>query len=118
MDSADLRDSLWHDVPDSAIVRWRTIFDASTEGIDVSGSCPVCGATSLHRYFNLHKKSQQTSMGREWAGPGSEWRWCSQCKSYEHTSGLVPAWWTSPLHVAESELRHDPDAIEAVRARR
>ncbi len=105
----------WHDVPTETSLQWRTIFDRSAEGINVTGECPICGASALHRYFNLHRSDPSTSDSSRWAGPGSQWQWCSNCRAYEHGSGLVPDWWEAPFTVPERELAHDPGSIEAAR---
>ena len=117
MDSADALVKDWHDVPLNVAANWRAIFDASTEGLDVSGNCPICGAVSLHRYFNTHKAEHSTVGGRDRIGSGSQWQWCSNCMAYEHTSGLVPPWWGTAVSVPESDLMHDPGAIETARLR-
>ena len=108
----------WRDIPDDAIGRWRSAFEASTAGLDVAGACPVCRARDLHRWFDLHRSERLNYQGRSWAGHGSEWQWCSNCGSYEHTTGLVPAWWHSDFVVAEDELQHDPEPIERARRTR
>lgn len=115
MGSAEMVPGGWHDVPGVAAAQWRAIFDASTEGVNVAGVCPVCGSTSLHRYFHTHKVGPINEGGRTWAGSGSEWQWCSHCLAYQHTSGLVPDWWVTPIRVPESDLRHDSGPIEEAR---
>jgi hypothetical protein len=117
MGSAEKKPDHWSDVPEFSLAAWRAIFDASTEGIDVPGNCPVCHSASLHRYFHNHKPGLIIERGRRWSGSGSEWQWCSSCLSYEHTSGLVPEWWVTDIRVPESDLRHDPGPIEEARKR-
>lgn len=117
MGSAKVDVIMWKDVPDDAMARWRAIFDASTEGLDLSAPCPVCGSHSLHRWFHMHTARPSVQHGRRWAGSGSEWQWCSACGAYQHMSGLVPQWWQPKLVVPEVDLRHDPGPIETARGR-
>lgn len=105
----------WQDVPEVFRATWRTIFEASVEGEDLRGACPVCGRTTLHRWFDLHRAS--AALGDEWQGRGSQWQWCSSCHSYEHSSGLVPSWWVAPRSIEGLQLRHDPGPLEVVRQR-
>jgi hypothetical protein len=105
----------WHDVPEEKVRVWREAFDASTEGTDLRASCPVCGEQTLHRWFYLHRVQLSVSDGRAWQGRGSQWQWCSSCRSYEHSSGLVPDWWIPTFEIPLEVLKHDPDAIELLR---
>jgi hypothetical protein len=107
----------WRDVPVEKLPAWQALFDSSTEGLEVSEACPVCGSLSLHRWFNLHKSCPTVEFGRSWVGGGSQWQWCSNCRSYEHSNGLVPDWWNSGLAVPEADLRSDPEPIESARLR-
>src|SRR6266849_3123049 len=117
MGSDKLGPTQWRDVPEAVTQSWRFILDNSTEGLNLDAPCPVCGHRTLHRWFNLHKSRLTDAHGRQWVGSGSEWRWCSTCMTYEHSSGLVPAWRQSNLVVPEDELRHDPGPIESRRSR-
>lgn len=112
MDSADR--TTWHDVPEGSLRRWRAIFDASKEGEDLSEPCPVCGQVALHRWFEASRRIERPD-GIERPERGSQWQWCSECRSYEHTSSLVPSWWIAPHLLDAAELRHDPDPIEVAR---
>ena len=116
MDSADsLLPCGWRDVPEGLTVVWRVIFDRSSEGLDLDSTCPVCGARTLHRWFHLATPKPVVTAGRRWLGRGGEWQWCSTCKSFEHSSGLVPDWWKDPLRVDATQLMSDPDVIEEAR---
>lgn len=106
--------SSWVDVPELTLLTWRAIFYRSTEGEDLSAPCPVCGQASLHRWFDLHRPSTKY-LNDGWQGAGSQWQWCTNCHSYEHTSGLVPIWWAPTRQVPPAVLGHDPDAIEKLR---
>jgi hypothetical protein len=105
----------WQDLPERSRQEWGDLFDGSTAGLDVAGACPVCGAHALHRWYFLHRARVSMFQGREWAGDGSQWQWCSHCHSYEHSSALVPVRWNSPLSVSFENLMHDPDPIEGAR---
>ena len=108
----------WQDVPDSLVGAWRRLFEQSTSGLDLDEPCPVCGNRELHRWFYLEGEQPSESMGRRWQGSGSQWQWCSNCRSYEHSSGLVPDWWRSDLVVDVRLLRHDPQPLEDARRER
>lgn len=112
--------SVWKSVPTHRQDTWRMIFGRSTSGLDLVEPCPVCGATRLHRWFDRHKTDVSNALGPNWAGWGSEWQWCSQCRSYEHSSGLVPRWWQPNVALDSAQFRHDPgpidDALERWRA--
>ncbi|MEV0129407.1 hypothetical protein AB0H83_13245 [Dactylosporangium sp. NPDC050688] len=107
----------WRSVPDAQMNDWGDVFDASQEGETLSSPCPVCGATTLHRWFDLHRADPRTVAGLPWQGRGSQWQWCSTCRSYLHTSGLVPLWWTTTIEVDPEVLTHSPGPIEEVIAR-
>ncbi len=115
MASGDAESMPWHDVPLNIASLWRAIFAASTEGLDLQAPCPVCGNRELHRWFWLARPRHTVEAGRVWLGRGTQWQWCSNCHSYEHTSGLVPDWWRSTLVLPESALRHDPGPLEEAR---
>lgn len=108
----------WTDVPLEAAARWRQIFDASSEGLDVTAPCPICGEATLHRWFWLFRPAPSAEAGRHWQGKGSQWQWCASCGSFEHSSGLVPDWWHSELAVDPTALTADPGPIEAARMAR
>jgi hypothetical protein len=111
---SDRADLMWHDVPIGVITPWTTIFTLSREGVNLSALCPVCGAPSLHRWFQLHRP-RRVKPSDAWLSRGSEWEWCSTCHSYLHTSGRVPSWWEAPFELNDDSLRHDPDPIEEAR---
>lgn len=115
MASANSETHGWHDVPEPLVGAWRHIFDQSTSGLDLDEPCPVCGTLELHRWFHLEREQPREEMGRRWRGSGSQWQWCSNCRSYEHSSGLVPNWWESDLVVDVHLLRHDPQPLEEAR---
>lgn len=115
MASVDAESGGWQDVPEPFADAWRRIFDQSRAGLDLDEPCPVCGAAELHRWFHLDQKQPTEALGRRWRGSGSQWQWCSSCRSYEHSSGLVPDWWQSELVVDVGRLRHDPQPLEEAR---
>jgi hypothetical protein len=102
----------WQDVPIDLVRTWRGLFDASAEGLDLAADCPVCRSRSLHRWFNLAKAEALIHAGRAWQGSGSQWQWCSTCRSYEHSRSLIPDWWIAPFDIDLAVLAHNPAAIE------
>jgi hypothetical protein len=106
---------VWHDVPLEQLPNWSRVFDVSDEGLDLSVSCPVWGATQLHRWFEVYRPGRTSHLEKMYQGSGAQWQWCSCCHSYEHSSGLVPGWWRSPFSIEIELLRHDPGPIEAER---
>ncbi|MEV0568454.1 hypothetical protein [Dactylosporangium sp. NPDC050588] len=107
----------WTTVPDPQMSAWGDVFDASEEGETLSAPCPVCGATTLHRWFDLHRVDPRTVAGRPWQGRGSQWQWCGSCRSYLHSSGLVPMWWRTDIEIDPSVLTHQPGPIDDVVSR-
>ena len=105
----------WQGVPLELSAAWQKIFSASQDGIDVDGLCPVCGSPSLHHWFDKPRPFEAGYERDGFRGHGGLWEWCSSCHSYEHYSGLVPAWWHDVLTVDETLLTHDPEAIESAR---
>ena len=89
------------------------MFGASTDGVDVEGPCPICGARRLHRFYQSGRALRRESGGERFVAHGACWEWCSSCRTFEHYSALVPEWWRSDLTVNESELTALPDALES-----
>ncbi|WP_196278924.1 hypothetical protein [Catellatospora vulcania] len=104
----------WHGVPREWDVLWGDVFEASEEGSRLAAPCPVCGSPALRRWFDLHDPTPRLYAGIRWAGRGSQWQWCADCRSYLHTSGVVPMWWHTDLVVDPKTLMHDPGPIQAV----
>ncbi|MFF5225829.1 hypothetical protein [Dactylosporangium sp. NPDC000521] len=107
-------DRQWRSVPDALMSAWGDVFDASQEGETLSAPCPVCGATTLHRWFDRHRADPRIIAGLPWWGQGSQWQWCSSCRCYLHASGWVPVWWETAIEVDPSTLTHTPAPIEDV----
>lgn len=105
----------WHDVPPEYCIAWSETFNASQEGLNLAAQCPVCGIRVLHRWFYAWKPDERTIQGHRFVASGSQWQWCSHCRSFEHSSGLVPAWWSCDLVVDVTKLTAYPDAIEEAR---
>ncbi len=111
----------WQGVPTAIIDAWRTLFNATpaTEGMNLSASCPVCGQRTLHRYYALERAAPRELRGAAYQGPGSYWEWCSSCRSFEHMSGYVPAWWqVEPLAIDHARLTAVPDLLDEVLGKR
>lgn len=110
----------WQGVPTGTTDAWRALFNAAptSEGMNLTAACPVCGARTLHQYFSLEEEAPRELRGALYRGPGSYWEWCSTCHSFEHMHGYVPDWWSKPpLHVDHSRLTAVPDMLEAARAK-
>jgi hypothetical protein len=108
-----MSDKKWISVPDALRPSWEAIFRGSRGGVDVVGTCPVCGKNKLHRYYQVGRPIAQEIDGEKYVARGGLWEWCSACHSYEHSSALVPDWWKSDLRIDESRLTAIPDALEA-----
>lgn len=95
----------WQSVPSSAEMQWKQVFSGQENDIDIDGDCPVCGQSSLHRYYD--------GFGIR----GALWEWCSSCYSYEHYSAKVPPWWNQKLDLNGLTLTGTPEALELARLR-
>jgi hypothetical protein len=108
----------WVGVPPEAVDVWRKVFNTASvsQAMNLTASCPVCGASTLHRYYSLQKEAPRQLRGVSYRGPGSYWEWCSTCRCFEHMYGYVPVWWSvPPLDVDHSLLTPVPDLLEAAR---
>ena len=108
----------WQGVPTATVDAWRSLFNSAptSEAMNLTVPCPVCGARTLHRYYALEKEAPRELRGASYRGPGSYWEWCSTCHSFEHMHGYVPAWWSVPLlNVDHARLTAVPDLLEAAR---
>lgn len=103
----------WRGVPEECLREWYAVFAGSREGLNVSSPCPVCGARTLHRYYQHGKKVEVVADGELYVSRGASWEWCSTCRPYEHATALVPAWWSGELEVELSKLTAEPEALEA-----
>jgi hypothetical protein len=108
----------WASIPPESQKRWHEVFAASQVGSEVAGACPVCGEHQLHRYYQVGRPVQRESGGQRFVAMGGLWEWCSNCRTYEHASALVPEWWRPDLQVDEHQLTAHPDAPEAAVQRR
>jgi len=104
--------SPWKSVPEGALDRWRQAFAAPSPGVDLDLPCPVCGERQLHRYYQVGPRIPPTVPASQFVARGALWEWCSNCRSYEHASALVPAWWHAELPVESGALTAQPDALE------
>jgi hypothetical protein len=108
-------DTTWSSVPRELDKAWMDIFYASQEGLNVSAPCPVCGTASLHRWYQVGRPEERFSDGRRYVARGGQWQWCSTCRTFDHSSSLVPEWWSCDLPVDEARLTMTPGAIEQAR---
>ena len=93
----------WKGVPEQHLKAWYQIFQSSREILKLSAKCPMCGNTSLYRWFLLSDVETRR---------GGGWEWCRTCKRFEHYSAKVPQWWECDLAVNTHELTPYPDVIE------
>jgi hypothetical protein len=68
---------------------------------------------ALHRWYQIGHPIDQLIDGRKFIATGALWEWCSNCRSFEHSSGLVPDWWSCDLEVDDKKLTALPTPIEA-----
>jgi hypothetical protein len=96
----------WQGVPLEFEQEWRKTFAASQESLNLSISCPICGQSTLHQYYQRAKLGRIRSIG-------SRWEWCSGCRTYEHSSVVVPEWWIPPnLDFDTLKLTAEPEILE------
>jgi hypothetical protein len=102
----------WRGIPLDKRKTWSNIFGQSREGINLSASCPVCGAYTLHRYYLKGRPLNRYIDGELFVADGASWEWCSTCHSYEHSHALVPEWWHESLDLGSYQLTAEPEALE------
>ena len=103
----------WINIPEAKFKEWRRPFEESKEGINVSGTCGICGAARLHRYFGRPHPHASPEFFPGTLGRAGLWEWCSGCYTYGHYSATVPDWWTCSLVIDERLLTPEPTLLEA-----
>jgi hypothetical protein len=103
----------WTSIPEAALDRWRHAFSTPSAGVDVEALCPICGERQLHRYYQVGARLPAAASGSSFVARGALWEWCSNCRTYEHASALVPTWWQGDLSVDVGALTALPDALES-----
>jgi hypothetical protein len=104
----------WNEVSTEDHPAWRAVFNSEPQSETLAGPCPLCGASTLHRWYSVDGLDDIEIGGQHYIGRGRLWEWCSSCRAYEHfRDGYVPEWWRSSLVVPENELAYDPGPIEA-----
>jgi len=83
----------------------KKVFSGQENNIDIEGDCPVCGNSSLHRYYD----------GSE--NRGALWECCSSCYSYERYSAKFPPWWNRQLDLRGLIVIALPEALKLARQR-
>jgi hypothetical protein len=107
---------MWLPVPIVMRPKWRAIFNQSKEILDVTGACPVCGDSTLHRWYASDQPAHRIFRGEEFAASGRLWEWCSTCDSFEYyPDGFVPAWWAPPFVLDIPPGARTPEPIETRR---
>jgi hypothetical protein len=102
----------WTSVPEQLAARWAESFAVPSDGSQVAGNCPVCGAEGLHRYYCTGQPIDAHHWQGRYIAKGALWEWCSSCRTFEHASALVPSWWRSDISIAAELLTATPDALE------
>jgi hypothetical protein len=105
----------WSGVPQEHLRAWHAVFsiDHGSLSADLPDPCPICGSSTLHRYYRVYRGGPEQFQGRAYQGRGGGWGWCSSCLSYEHYQALVPASWSGdPRLDAVERLEHSPEFLE------
>lgn len=104
--------SSWKGIPADLAEAWRKIYQNDQEGYTLSAPCPICSARTLRRYYQVGRPISLIIDQQHFVARGGCWEWCSTCKTYEHSSGLVPEWWSCDLVIDGSKLTAEPTGIE------
>lgn len=102
----------WFGVPCNHEAEWMRIFQESQESLNLSAPCPICGRVALHRWYQVGKPIDLVIAGKKFVAEGGLWEWCSSCHCCEHSSCLVPEWWSCSLEVDTANLTASPTVIE------
>lgn len=107
---------VWREVSTENHPGWRSVFNAEPRSEALATPCPVCGTSTLHRWYAVDSEDDIELGGQRYVGRGRLWEWCSSCGSYEHfRDGYVPEWWRSVLVIPHDLLTYDPGPIELLR---
>ena len=107
-----MKDGYWEGVPAEYTERWRRIFDNNKEGPDISICCPICHNKGLHRYYQTGKRMKSPADSEQYSVRGSEWQWCSYCRTFEHAEVKVPDWWIPSLEIDGNKLTAIPEILD------
>ena len=107
-----MNDGYWKNVPEKYIEKWNSIFLRSREGPNLSANCPICHNKGLHRFYQVGKRLKLSVDSEQYIAKGSEWQWCSHCRSFEHGEVLVPSWWVSELKIDGTKLTAIPEILD------
>lgn len=104
----------WKEVPSNRFDQWESVFQSSQESLNLSQSCPICDAKTLHRWYISGQPIDVVQNGIKYVARGALWEWCSTCGSYMHYSAKVPEFWNPPsnFQIDKNELGVVPWAIE------
>jgi hypothetical protein len=107
----------WKEVPSHKFRQLESVFQSSRESLNLSHSCPICSAKTLHRWYMPGQPIDIGQNGIKYVARGALWEWCSTCGSYMHYSAKVPDFWKSPsdFQIDKNELGVVPWAIEHAR---
>ena len=107
-----MKNEYWKSVPEKYVGKWNSIFSKSREGPNLSANCPICQNKGLHRFYQVGKKIKLSVDSELCIAKGSEWQWCSYCRSFEHGEVLVPSWWSSELKIDGNKLTAIPEILD------
>ncbi|MBP1967572.1 hypothetical protein [Paenibacillus aceris] len=92
---------MWKDSADTIEAIFDCIMERKAGGVPLI--CPVCEKEHAHYYF--HKWNEKSNSGGMWI-------WCSNCKSFSHSTVKVPEWWKNCNEIAIEKLNSIPDYLE------
>lgn len=101
--------SHWTGVPTEKTSAWARCFRKPSSGYAVASPCPLCGETALFRYYSTPVPVRVSVPGFQ--GLGGLWEWCQACRTFEHSSAMVPDWWDPSLSVADGARTATPDGL-------
>lgn len=110
-----INNTKWKGVPLHLIECWNKTFQGTRETLNISAPCPVCGASTLHRWYQVGEPIDRIVQGQRFVAKGGLWEWCSTCHAYSHASAFVPDWWECHLEVNITALTAEPEEIERAR---
>lgn len=107
----------WRLVPPGLTASWRAVFDAEPAAGDLTGPCPQCAATDLHRWYRVDGPLDEMIDGVHAVAYGWLTEWCASCHlCHEDGDSFVPAHWRSPYDVPDAyAVKFAPRLVEAAR---
>lgn len=97
----------WKDIPNEDLQRWYDIWEKLYYYPVGEFVCPTCGNSKLRYYFWRHRDEDELD------AKGGGWLWCPACRTFDHASVVVPAWWKDVVEPAFEEVGPEPDVLDA-----